>query len=122
MQAFKSLDNNKDVIQSQPEPAFRPSYLHDLESLWWIGMWPFFTTQPKLSPSPQQMEHIPLIFPRSATDSANRSDFFIRDKTYLSITADLPDTFRLCLQAMSDLRVSLQSLYQIVKAAERGYE
>ena len=55
------------------------------------------------------MEHVPLIFPRFATGSAKRSDFFVRDKTYLSTTEDLPDTFRPCLQAMSDLRVSLQA-------------
>ena len=110
MQAFAPFYNSEDVI---PEPAFRPSYLHDLESLWWIGMWPFFTMQPKLSPSPQQMKHIPLVFPRSVTGSEKRLDFFVRDKTYLGVTEDLPDTFRPRPQAMSDLRISLQSLYQI---------
>ena len=48
---FKSHDTIEGIIPSDPEPTFHHSYLHDLESLWGIGIGFFLKTQPNLSSS-----------------------------------------------------------------------
>lgn len=115
MRAHQRRDNkqNRKVKPTDPYSAlpFRHNYLHDVESLWWIAVWGFFTTRPKSSPHVKRLEIVDRIFHHSLENVASRILFFSsidnRARTEL-----LPQAFLDSYSVVDCTRVSLRVYHQ----------
>ena len=113
---------------------FRYHFIHDLESLWWIAMWPLFTTTTTTTTKPAAaaasdhdhdeqytMTLSPTGFDDIFTTTTNLNDdrvsssrfrFFTQDKAFSEIAAALPGVFRGSIPDLYELRQSLVGAYQ----------
>jgi len=106
-------------------PTFRYNPLHDIESIWWVGVWFLFSHRDKttmsnadLEDAQTQLEHFQKLFPRVLKSSDRFSKFQSQSSFFLGISV-LPESFRRPAELLEWGRVKLlQCFYK----AEAGLE
>lgn len=107
------------VVEPYLNLPFRHNYLHDVESLWWIAMWAFFTTRPRSPPHVQRSKIMDRIFPHSLDNISGRILFFISEDNR-EYTKDLPGAFRGSIKTLNGIRLLLRVLYQHFRELAMG--
>ncbi|TCD60211.1 hypothetical protein EIP91_010547 [Steccherinum ochraceum] len=96
------------------------NYAHDVEGLWWIGMWTLlYTTTPQLAEqlvnskfSNEQELHANKIFPPIISCSQDRQSCLTGDRFFDILVGRLPLEFQLAGDIMGEARVALMDFYE----------
>ncbi|KAK0432348.1 uncharacterized protein EV420DRAFT_1490010 [Desarmillaria tabescens] len=100
----------------RPRTPFLHNFYHDVESLWWIGIHSFFTTEPLAIERDQdtqqlQRESFNVLFAHYAEGSRARFTFLKEPEEYAAFTSCLPDEFRPVAEELEFLRQLLYTAY-----------
>ncbi|KAK0470890.1 hypothetical protein IW261DRAFT_1671976 [Armillaria novae-zelandiae] len=107
------------LVPSMPDTktpsAYIPhNFLHDLESLWWIGEHALFSSVPASGKVPhveQQVSSYKVLFPHSSGGSNARTMFLSTDQVHARRIADLPVQYAKAARALSEARNFLEIHY-----------
>ncbi len=114
--------DNPKPIRGQPplcpvEPIFLHNYLHDVESLFWIGLHTLFSTVPAVptavppAPCKPQCQFLNCIFPYCLDGGPARHDLLVTGN-FLEAAVDLPPDYQRNLEQFVFLRLVLVFRYK----------
>ncbi len=112
------------LVPSTPDTdapsAYIPhNFLHDLESLWWIGEHALFSSVPASGKVPridQQVSSYKILFPHSSGGSNTRTTFLSTHQVHARHIAFLPAQYAKAAKALSKARMFLESHYTRLEA------
>src|ERR1700729_2585300 len=88
------------------DPPFRYNPLHDIESIWWVGVWFLFChreattmSEANLADAQTQLLHVQKLFPR-VLKSFDRVEKFQNRRTFANGISFLPSSFRQAAQRL----------------------
>jgi hypothetical protein len=92
-------DDPRARVKPTLPPPFRYNPLHDVESIWWVGVWFLFchrdkttTSTADLADAQTQLEHVQELFPR-VLNSSDRFSKFQSQGAFFSGISVLPESF-----------------------------
>jgi hypothetical protein len=95
----KVSDDPRAMVKPSLSPPFRYNPLHDVESIWWVGVWFLFCHRDKITTSnadlvdaQTQLDHVQKLFPRVLNSSGRLSKFQSQGAFFSGISV-LPDSF-----------------------------
>ncbi len=121
-----SIQERREMRMQREKPLqtklFLHNFLHDVESIWWIGAHSLFPTLP-LSSRATEATIAPKnsfrdLLPRQATGLLRRSMFFEKQQYYDSFTDSLPEEYEHAAFLLGDCRMLMVDCYRSIEAEE----
>ncbi len=112
---------NRSTLCNHASTPFLHSYLHDVESLFWIGFYALFSTVPAKYPKPQlalrveQRRLFNAFFPRCLEGSAERRHFFVLEQFKDDTVKALPTEYKSVVKVLLSIHEVLVDHYEKVE-------